>query len=846
MTVRTALSFSRDLEFANETELAKRMGCARCYWLRAAVKEVIDNSLDACEEVGLETPSILVAVEGNELAVADNGPGMSPELVERLCVRSERTSTREAYAACDRGAQGNALQVLMALPFGFGLEDAGFTIASQGVEHTIRLRVNRLEQHVDLERSTREAPTRPGTVVAIAWPEEIDIEDVEKLIDQHAWLNPHAGFQLDDLHWEPSAAVTKWTPGLPIPAHWYEPDRFAHRVLLEIMRNPEITVAQFLTTFKGLTSSTKRSEVAAAADLSYKPLAALLDESGTDLDRARTGRLLRAMQSASRPPKHEVLGAVGKKSFEDWARNRGSELDAEPKFLAYTTIDGVFNATAIPYRWEIGFCHLPGADGRQVLIGQNFSPAIIADEMIGAALRYSSYPLGAREPVALFLHRITPARQTLDYGKSRLAIGFGEIQQVTEELERLAKPWIKYRRAQERGKRPALPDEPKPERVTFKEAAFRAMAEAYEAASSGGKYPIISQQVFYKARPKILELTSRTELKDEERARFCYTLLPLFVQEHRDLTRNWRIIYKPWGELIEPHTRQKVGLGTTEVARYRASWTNGLDLGDTDFDMPAWQVETHGPHHRYGAVVIVEKGGIADVLRQAGVDDRHDVAIIGNQGQSVEAELVLADALGRVDVPIFLLTDFDRQGFTIAENLRSGTWRHQYRNRVQAIHVGLRLDQINAWGGLASRSPGGLEDEPIGKKTLKHVGDDRLRECGATEEEIALLGARRVELNALTTEQLVAWVESALAAHGIAKVIPDAEHLEVAWRVAKAHAEIAEAVEEANKRAKRWEAEAAPDDLVERVRDLLQHQPRCPGMPRCARSPTARPRHDWH
>jgi hypothetical protein len=825
VTARAALSFSRDLEFANETELSKRMGCARCYWLRAAVKELIDNSLDAREEVGLETPLILVAVEGNELAVADNGPGMSPELVERLCVRSERTSTREAYAACDRGAQGNALQVLMALPFGFGLEEGGLTIASQGVEHTIRLRVNRLEQRVDLERTSREVPTKPGTMVAITWPEEVDVREVEKLIDQHAWLNPHAEFRLNDLRWEATAAVTKWTPGLPTSAHWYERDRFAHRVLLEIKRDPEVTVAQFLTTFKGLTSSIKRSEIAAVADLSYKPLAALLDKSGTDLDREHTDRLLIAMQRASRPPKHDALGAIGKESFEAWARNHGSALDAEPKFLAYTTIDGVFNATAIPYRWEIGFCHLPGADGRQVLIGQNFSPAIVADEMIGVALRYSSYPLGAREPVALFLHRITPARQTLDYGKSRLTLGFGEIQQVTSALEKIAKTWIKYRKAQERGKRPALPDEPKRERVTFKKAAFCAMAEAYEAASSGGKYPIISQQVFYKARPKIIELAGRTELKDKERARFCYTLLPLFVQENRDLTRNWRIIYKPWGELIEPHTRRKVGLGTTEVAHYRASWTNGLALGDTDFAMPEWQAETHGPHHRYGGVVIVEKGGIADVLRQAHVDDRNDVAIIGNQGQSVEAELILADALGRVDVPIFLLTDFDRQGFTIAENLRSGTWRHRYRNRVQAIHVGLRLDQIDALGGLASRVPGGLGHEPIGKNTLEHVGDDRLRECGATPAEIALLGARRVELNAMTTEQLVALVEGALAEHGVTKVIPDAEHLEAAWRATKAHAEITEAVEEANKRAKRWQTEAAPNDLEERVRDLLEQHP---------------------
>ena len=75
------------------------------------------------------------------------------------------------------------------------------------------------------------------------------------------------------------------------------------------------------------------------------------------------------------------------------------------------------------------------------------------------------------------------------------------------------------------------------------------------------------------------------------------------------------------------------------------------------------------------------------------------------------------------------------------------------------IHVGLRLAQIKASAG-SPASAGGLEDEPIGENTLKHVGDERLRECGATEEEIGFLGNRRVELNALTTEQLVAMVEA--------------------------------------------------------------------------------------
>jgi signal transduction histidine kinase len=104
VSARAILSFSRDLEFATETELAKRMGCSRCFWLRATLKELIDNALDAAEEAGLGAPSILVCIEDGALTVADNGPGMPPELVERLCVRSGRTSTREAYAAPDRGA----------------------------------------------------------------------------------------------------------------------------------------------------------------------------------------------------------------------------------------------------------------------------------------------------------------------------------------------------------------------------------------------------------------------------------------------------------------------------------------------------------------------------------------------------------------------------------------------------------------------------------------------------------------------------------------------------------------------------------------------------------------------
>ena len=175
---------------------------------------------------------------------------------------------------------------------------------------------------------------------------------------------------------------------------------------------------------------------------------------------------------------------------------------------------------------------------------------------------------------------------------------------------------------------------------------------------------------------------------------------------------------------------------------------------------------------------------------------------------------------------MFLLTDFDRQGFTIAENLRAGTWRHRYATPPKVVHIGLRLEQINDLGGLASEQPGGLEDEPIGENALKHVSDERLRECGATEAEIEVLHDRAVELNALSTEQLVDPVEGALAEHGIEKVIPSTEDLAAAWRAAMAHAEIAKGLQKANRRAaKRWRKAPTPDDLDDRVRTLVKTQP---------------------
>ena len=232
-------------------------------------------------------------------------------------------------------------------------------------------------------------------------------------------------------------------------------------------------------------------------------------------------------------------------------------------------MDGVVSGE-IPYRWEIGIAHIPGLPKRALISAMNFSPAIAPEKLAEEVLAYASWHFAADQPIALLAHRISPARQTVDYGKTRLGIRFDEAWAVAEAVKKIGKPWVKHATALDRGRRPPpLRPDPEDKPATFQAAAFAAMVDAYAAASDDGTYPVLSQQVFYAARPRILAASGKDELGPGDRSRFCYTLLPQFMQDHPELTADWRVLYKPRGELIEPHTYRRVGLGTAEVAAYR-------------------------------------------------------------------------------------------------------------------------------------------------------------------------------------------------------------------------------------------------------------------------------------
>jgi DNA topoisomerase VI subunit B len=72
---RTTFRTSRLLDFCSRKELIAQTGHREEEWPLVALKELVDNALDACEDAGV-APVVNVTVDEDGIAVADNGPGL--------------------------------------------------------------------------------------------------------------------------------------------------------------------------------------------------------------------------------------------------------------------------------------------------------------------------------------------------------------------------------------------------------------------------------------------------------------------------------------------------------------------------------------------------------------------------------------------------------------------------------------------------------------------------------------------------------------------------------------------------------------------------------------------------
>jgi hypothetical protein len=194
--------------------------------------------------------------------------------------------------------------------------------------------------------------------------------------------------------------------------------------------------------------------------------------------------------------------------------------------------------------------------------------------------------------------------------------------------------------------------------------------------------------------------------------------------------------------------------------------------------------------------------------------------IISNKGLSVTAARKLIDQVcGDNDLPLFVLHDFDFDGFKIFGTLQRDTRRYQFINDVETVDLGLRLADIT-----------GLEREPAAAtRTRVSKLREQLTNNGATDAEIDILLRERVELNAMTSEALVGMIERKLNEYGLEKVVPGDDQLAETYRAFHRSRQLRERFEQMEKEFDANQTKATqtevPDDLRDKLRAVLTEHP---------------------
>lgn len=429
-----------------------------------------------------------------------------------------------------------------------------------------------------------------------------------------------------------------------------------------------------------------------------------------DLSRDEAAELLILMRDASRPVSAKRLGRVGR--------------DNPALTGAYACADGVFEqrtgrgglSAEIPFIVEAWATH---SERPQLSIAVNRTP-IASDLSLyrhpsdkgayivkGCGLLHS-FPVVRRADFALTVNVTTPYMPITNDGKTPdLAV---VCDSLFETLTRAAK------RAKGRMKRVG-------ERPDSQKAFIVAHLDEAILHTSGGDKRYSQRQLYY-AIGKI-----HAEAGDGEKPSwewFCQVVTDIEAERGADLPRMYR---DDRGIIYHPHTGETIPLGTRSVEQYRR---------------PEWL---------FHKALYIEKEGFIAALIDDGWPERNDCTLLTSKGQPTRAARDLLDLLGDTGEPLtfFCVHDADAYGTGIYQALTEATKARGAR-KVKVVNLGLEPEEALAMG---------LQVEPAEKSSRRHPVASYV-----AARWRGWFQASRVELNAMTTPEFIAWLDNGLLKHG--------------------------------------------------------------------------------
>jgi hypothetical protein len=492
---------------------------------------------------------------------------------------------------------------------------------------------------------------------------------------------------------------------------WYDIAQF-HELLLACGPQP---VRNLIAQLDGCTGG-KAGEIVAGAGLDRRHC--------QNIDRQQATTLLMAARKQARPVSADRLGHVGRDAFPDFHY---------AKELGITKLGGTQPQAEIPFVVEAWARKSPfrfkGRGDLDVDFLINRTPAVAeisawrnGDSNLclqGSGLAHFWKDAPKKGDYTLTVNVTTPyCPITSDDKEPDLEPFAGAI------LNTIATAMRKARRLA-----------PKDKKVSQKDVVLDNLDAVIASVSGDGEYRFNTRQLFYQLRPIDLEETA------EELKLGNYTsIITDYEAEYGEIPGMYR---EPRGSIYHPHRGETITLGTLMVEQY---------------ERPVWT---------FNKLIYIEKEGANEALKEVRWGERHDCAIMSSKGFSTRAARDLIDKLAEHGEPVdvFCAHDADGPGTMIFQTLQEAT-RARGARKIKIINLGLE-----PWEAVTA----GLEVENLPQGEKRKAVADYVLERDDGEHWANWLQTHRVELNAMTTPEFIAWLDAKMDAHGAGKLIPPAD-----------------------------------------------------------------------
>jgi len=357
--------------------------------------------------------------------------------------------------------------------------------------------------------------------------------------------------------------------------YWYDPAQF-HELILAHGTQP----LRLLVAHLDGCSGGKAGEIVAAAGLDRQAC--------TDVTRQQATALLAAARKRVRPVNPERLGCIGREVIASWyAIEHGKafigsgELQAEIPFVVEAWAEKVSTAGN-----QIGLAMLvnrtPVTDQIRAFRDEDKDICVF-----GCGLNTGFTETPTKGSYAIWVNVTTPYCPVTSDGKAPNLDPFSDaicdaITTATKKAQRAT--------ASER-------------KVSQKDVVLEHLGDAVEHAGGGSRFN--QRQLMYVLRPIVREEVGQ-ELKEGN----FNSIITGYEAEHGDIPKMYR---EPRGSIYHPHRGDEIPLGTLTVEGY---------------ERPPWL---------YNKIVLIEKQGWDEALRDVQWPERHDCMLMSSKGFTTRA-----------------------------------------------------------------------------------------------------------------------------------------------------------------------------------------------------------------